>query len=176
MCPDRTKGREYRVNPRAAASLTTSYRTSSLSVRWISRSSQPSERLAQASRSAMVRRYLRQHPAVMGMVSIGSGGNERPERVADDCGCQRLRHAPDPVAGVAAEVHHHLGADNGLDFGTVADATCRIGTSIRSPPVIDRVRRWGHMEPGGLIVRPRTARMLSGVSLRSSDERRTEAT
>ena len=104
----------------------------------------------------------------------GSGDGENCKRLTNRSGCLLFRLAPDSVAGVATEVHRHLGAHNGFDLGAVAGATSRIGTSIRSSPVIDRVRRCGHVEPGGLMLRPRTARMLSGIPLRPSAKRRTE--
>jgi hypothetical protein len=67
------------------------------------------------------------------------------EPTANELGRMRFRLAPDHVAGIAAEVNGHRGADNGLHLAPVARAADGIRESIGSTPVDNRGRRVGHV-------------------------------
>ena len=76
------------------------------------------------------------------------------------------------MAGVAAEVHRHLCSVYGLDVAAVARSTRGVRPTTCSTPIVGRERRWKHhASPWGIdIVRPRTARMLSGRTLKPLEE------
>ena len=90
------------------------------------------------------------------------------KHIPEHFGCQRFRLAPDSVAGVAAEVHRHLRSEYGLDVADGARSTRGVRPTTCSTLIVGReCRRKHHAKPlEKCIVRPRTARMLSGRTLK----------